>query len=152
MKRYLAVVLPSKELIIVPRAVLHGLVTALDLKLDHPSKHQFQLVMKRHFYALDITIAVDQVTDSCHVCSSLQKFPDSLVTQTSDDPPDSIDVLFAADVLKQNRQLLLVLRETISSYTVACIIENEKHDTMRDALARSFMSRASSLKRSECCY
>ena len=128
--------LPSKELIIVPRSVLHGLVTALHLKLDHPSKHQLQLVMKRHFYALDITTAVDQVTDSCHVCSSLQKFPESLVTQTSDDPPDRIGVSFAAYVLKQNRQLILVLRETISSYTVACIIENEKHDTMRDALAR----------------
>ena len=78
--------LPSKELIIVPRSVIHGLVTALHLKLDHPSKHQLQLVMKRHFYALDITTAVDQVTDSCHICSSLQKFPESLVTQTSDDP------------------------------------------------------------------
>ncbi|MCG7876681.1 MAG: RNase H-like domain-containing protein [Candidatus Thiodiazotropha endolucinida] len=128
--------LPSKELIIVPRSVLHGLVTALHLKLDHPSKHQLQLVMKRHFYALDINSAIDRITDSCHVCSSLQKFPESLVTQSSDDPPDTIGVSFAADVLKQNRQLILVLRETISSYTVACIIENEKHDTMRDALAR----------------
>lgn len=152
MKRYLSVasiakdgllvvprndpLLPSKELIIVPRSVLHGLVTALHLKLDHPSKHQLQLVMKRHFYALDINSAIDQITDSCHICSSLQKFPESLVTQSSDDPPDTIGVSFAADVLKQNRQLILVLRETISSYTVACIIENEKHDTMRDALAR----------------
>ena len=43
---------------------------------------------------------------------------------------------FAADVLKQNRQLILVLRETASSYTAASLIENEKHDTLRDALAR----------------
>ena len=28
---------PSAELIIVPRSVLHGLVTALHIKLDHPS-------------------------------------------------------------------------------------------------------------------
>ena len=41
---------------------------------------------------------------------------------------------FAADVLKQNRQLVLVLRETVSSYTTACIIDNEKHETLRDAL------------------
>ena len=37
---------PSTDLIIVPRSVLDGLVTALHIKLDHPSKHQLQLVMK----------------------------------------------------------------------------------------------------------
>ena len=31
---------PSRELIIVPRSVLDGLVTALHIKLDHPSKHR----------------------------------------------------------------------------------------------------------------
>ncbi|MEW8547318.1 MAG: RNase H-like domain-containing protein, partial [Candidatus Thiodiazotropha sp.] len=115
---------PARELIIVPRPMLHGLVTALHLKLDHPSKHQLELVMKRHFYALDITQVITHVTESCHVCSSLQRFPNSLVDQTSDDPPETIGVSFAADVMKQNRQLILVLRETVSSYTTACIIEN----------------------------
>ena len=74
---------------------------------------------------------ISQVTDSCHTCSSLQKFPKSLVEQSSDDPPEIIGVSFAADVLKQNRQLVLVLRETVSSYTAACIKENEKHDTLQ---------------------
>ena len=127
---------PSRELIIVPRSVLHGLVTALHLKLDHPSKHQLELVMKRHFFALDVTQAISHVSDSCHVCSSLHSFPKSLVDQSSDDPPEVIGASFATDVLKQNRQLILVLRETVSSYTTACIIENEKHETLRDALAR----------------
>ena len=45
---------PSSELIIVPRSVLDGLVIALHIRLDHPSKHQLMLVMKRHFYALDM--------------------------------------------------------------------------------------------------
>ena len=67
---------------------------------------------------------------------SLQKFPKSLVEKSSDDPPEIIGVSFAADVLKQNRQLMLVLRDTVSFYTTVCIIENEKHETLRDALAR----------------
>ena len=128
--------LPTRELIIVPRSVIHGLVTALHLKLDHPSKHQLQLVMKRHFYALDMSNAIEVVTDSCHVCISLKKFPESFVTQSSEDPPEAVGMSFAADVLKQNRQLILVLRETVSSYTAASLIENDKHDTLRDALAR----------------
>ena len=39
-------------------------------------------------------------------------------------------------MLKQNRQLILVLHETVSPYTAASLIKNEKHDTLRDALAR----------------
>ena len=59
---------PSTEIIIVPRSVLNGLVTALRIKLDHPSRHQLELVMKRHFYALDLTIAIRiiRVIHACH--------------------------------------------------------------------------------------
>ena len=127
---------PATDLIIVPRSVLDGLVTALHLRLNHPSKHQLLQVMKRHFYALDMTKAVDHMCDTCHVCCSLQKFPDKLIEQTSEDPPESIGISFAADVLKRSRQLIFVVRETVTSYTAACLIDNEKHETLRDALAR----------------
>ena len=35
---------PSTELIVVPRSVVDGLLTALHVKLDHPSKHQLLMV------------------------------------------------------------------------------------------------------------
>ena len=44
---------------------------------------------------------------------SLVKFPDSLVKQTSEDPPESIGVSFAADILKRDRQPILLLRKTV---------------------------------------
>ena len=59
---------PSTELIIVPRSVLNGLVTALHIKLDHPSRHQLELLMKRHFYALDLTKAIERTYNSYHAC------------------------------------------------------------------------------------
>ena len=65
---------PPNELIIVPRYVLDGLVTALHIMLNHPSKHQLNLVLKRHFYALDMPKAADQASDSCHTCASLKRF------------------------------------------------------------------------------
>ena len=113
---------PSAELIIVPRSVLHGVVTALHIKLDHLSRHQLELVMKRHFYALNLTKAIKRTYNSCHTCLSLQKFPDSLVKQTSEDPPECIGVSFAADILKRDCQLILLLRKTVTSYTAACIV------------------------------
>jgi hypothetical protein len=43
----------SNERIVVPRQILDGLLTALHIKLDHPSCHQLKLAVRRHFYALD---------------------------------------------------------------------------------------------------
>ena len=92
--------------------------------------------MKRHFFALDMDSSIARVTESCHTCASLNNIPATIAQQSSEDPPEYIGLLFAADVMKRNRQLVLVLRETTTSFTTAMIIDNEKHDTLRDALAR----------------
>ena len=41
---------------------------------------------------------------------------------------------FAADVIKRSRQLILVLRETVTSYTSSQLLQDERHQTLRDAL------------------
>ena len=40
------------EAIVVPRSLLDGLLTALHIKLNHPSHHQFQMVLQRQFFAM----------------------------------------------------------------------------------------------------
>ena len=113
---------PPSDLIIVPRSVLDGLVTALHIKLDHPSKHKLSLVLKRHFYALNMSKAIDHASDSWHTCATLKRFPKTLVKQSTEDPPDLVGISYAADVLKREKRLILVVRETASSYTTACFI------------------------------
>lgn len=49
--------------------------------------------------------------------------------QSSDPPPDVIGINFAANVIKQNRQLILVLRETVTASTAARLIDDEKAQT-----------------------
>ena len=126
----------TTEAIVVPRSVLDGLLTALHVRLKHPSRHQLQTVVQRHFYALDMNSALSRVSSACHICASLQKFPNSLMTQTSDNPPDVVGISFAADVIRRERQSILVLRECSTSYTNTCLIPDEKYDTLRDALTR----------------
>ena len=65
--------------------------------------------------------------------SSLKKFPGALASQSSDDPPEVVSLSF---VIRRCRQLILLLRETTTSYTVSCIVPEEKSDTLRDALTR----------------
>lgn len=63
--------------------------------------------------------------DSCHTCVLLRQSPES--------PSEHIGINFAIDVMKQNRQLILV-RESVLSYTLASIIVGENHDYLRDTL------------------
>ena len=126
----------ARECIIVPRQVVSGLLTALHIQLQHPTRHQLRMVIQRHFYALDLDKVIDQVTSACHHCASLSHVPQPLLEQSTSDSPETVGVSFAADVVRRSRQCILVLRETSTSFTTSCIIENERHDTLRDALIR----------------
>jgi hypothetical protein len=125
---------PSRDCIIVPRPVMDGLLTALHVKLNHPSRHQLKQVVLRYFYAVDLDKALDRCSQSCHICASLKKIPNCLIEQSTSDPPDAVGISFAADVMKRTKQLILVVRETTTSFTTSCIIENEGHDTLRASL------------------
>ena len=59
-----------------------------------------------------------------------------LIKQSSDDPPEVVGVSFAADVIKRYRQLILVLRECTTSFTASCLVHDEKHNTLSDALTQ----------------
>jgi len=125
---------PVRECIIIPRQVLDGLLTALHIQLSHPTSHQLKNVVKRYLYAPDMDKAVDRVTSGCHSCAALRQTPTVQQEQTTSAPPEAVGQAFAADVIKRHRQLILVLRETVTSFTVAALVDNERHVTLRDAL------------------
>ena len=127
---------PSREYIIVPRQALDGLLTALHLQLSHPSCHQLKMVVKRYLYALDLDKAVSRVSDGCHSCAAIRSSPTTRIDQCTSPPPDAIGRSFAADVIKRSRQLIFVLRETETSYTSSVSLEDECHQTLRDAIVK----------------
>jgi hypothetical protein len=131
---------PSRECIIVPRQVLEGLLTALHIRLSHPSSHQLKVVVKRYLFALDMDKVVNRVSESCHHCAALRKTPTARIEQSSCSPPSTVGVAFAADIAKRSKQLILVLRECVTSLTATTLLENERHDTLRDALIRLCVS------------
>ncbi len=90
-----------RECIVIPRSVIDGFLSALHVKLNHPSRHQMKLVSQRYFFALDLDKALDRCSQCCHLCSSLKKVPSSLVEQSTSDPPDGIGISFAADIIKR---------------------------------------------------
>ena len=92
------------------------------------------MVTQRYLFALDMDKAVDRVATSCHHCASLRTVPTTVVKQSTNLPPQTVGISFAADVIKRAKQFILVLRECVTSYTVSSFLPDERHDTLHDAL------------------
>ena len=81
--------------------------------------------------------AVERTTKGCHTCASLLNVPHTMIEQSTGLPPESLGIMFAADVIKRERQLILVVREYVSSYTVTRLISSERSEELRDSILSS---------------
>ena len=123
----------ASERIVIPRKISVGLLTALHIQLNHPSKLQLKQVFSRAFFALDMDSIVSDIVDSCYTCAALKNIP-SQFHQQSTSTPNKIGSTFSADVLRGYGQFILIMRESISSFTDAMILQDEKAATLRDGL------------------
>lgn len=129
--------MPTTNLIIVPETIIDGLLTAMHLKLHHPSRNQLRKVFDRKFFALNIDHHIENVTDSCASCKALRSLPKEVPEFTSSEPSQHPGTNFSADVLRRSRQFILIVRENFSSYTNACLLTSEKHTDLREGLLRA---------------
>ena len=54
--------------------------------------------------------------------------------QSTSEPPSTVGVSFAADVMIRERQLVLILRESVTSYATVQLIDSKKSDCLRNSL------------------
>ena len=127
---------PSREAIVVPQQVLPGLVTAFHIRFEHPTSNELLAIMERSFFALNLGKAITETLSNCHLCVSLAKIPKSLTIQSTSDPPATFGSQFACDVLRRERQKILIVREYISSFTLTSLIASEEQGDLRTALLK----------------
>ena len=125
---------PNATLTVIPRRLLPGLITALHIRLQHPTRTQLKRVFDRQFFALDSEATIDFISKNCAMCSSLKNISSELPVFSTSQPASRPGVAFAADVLRRNGQKILITRDQFSSYTTATIIPDESRDAYRDGL------------------
>ncbi len=124
----------ARDLIVIPRHLLAGLLTAIHLCFDHPTACQLRKVFHRYFYALDADSFIDQITSSCSQCAALARLPAELQEFSTSDQPLALGTTFACDVLCRARQHIFLIRDCFSSFTICKLVQNEQSDTLRAAL------------------
>ena len=121
------------DAISVPPHMLPGLVQALHVKLSHPSKAQLLKLVSRHFYCPNTSKIVDQIVTNCSTCAALRTLPEN-ISAHSTTRNDTFGANHAADVIKQNNQLIFISREKLSQFVYTKIIPDETANSIREAL------------------
>ena len=126
--------LHQRELIVVPDDILPGLLTALHIQFNHPTKYQLGKLFDRHFYAISSMRSIEEVVTSCSQCNALKVMKKELFSQSSSESPTAPGQHFACDVIERNLQKIFATRDVLTSYTTASIIPNQTADTLRSAI------------------
>ena len=117
----------------IPYGMFPGLVHTLHIRLNHPSKTQLSQLIQRYFYTPGHQRIVNEVSDSCFQCCSLKPLPGVLI-RDSTTRVESCGTNFSADVMEREGQKVLLVRESLTCFTWARLIPDQKADTMETAL------------------
>ena len=118
---------------VVPSNIYPGLMHTLHIRLEHPSKSQLMALTQRYFYCHGFQSIIDQVTEGCLQCASVKKLPKVLLHDTTE-ATGPCGLQFAADVMEQHSQKVLLVREKLTQFMWAALIEDQKADTLETAL------------------
>ena len=125
----------SKEVIVVPKLIMKGLLTALHIKFDHPhpSKPELKKICDRYWFSTDLNSQINSVWLSCHKCQSLAPIPKEIFEQSTS-KSGKLGTMWSADVIRGDQQFIFITREKLSSFTVTKLIDDEKSETLREAI------------------
>ena len=125
---------PHRELIVVPKHLLSGLLTSIHLQLNHASAYQLQKVFSRNYFGQGAAKCVAAVVSNCHTCQSLKVVPKELHAQSSSDFPVTPTRSYAADVVKRHGQKIFVLTDTFSTFVASSLIPDETGSTLKNCM------------------
>ena len=123
----------TTERIVVPCNIAYGLFAALHIIFIHPTAFQLKRVASRYYYALNMDSIIEEISHECPQCNALSSIPEGMCEQSSVESPSHVGSSYAADIIKRNKQLILILRETVTSYTTSMFISDEGHKSIRNA-------------------
>ena len=128
------------ERIVIPRSHSFTFSKALHVKLDHPTKSQMLRHFNRGYYMLDEAKTLESVFNSCeYPCRASLLLPKEVFQFHSETRPNHIAEFFSADVLEEDKKVL-ILRENLTSFTATLIIKDQTKPTLRDGLIILFSS------------
>ena len=125
--------------IVVPGKHLQTILMQIHLKHGHPTKNQMILIFNKNFYSYGSTAQIDALYESCSMCTALKRIPKQLFNYEVTTNANKPGTHFGIDIMKRNKQHVLVARDQFSSYTTADLVNNETAEALREGIIRLIM-------------
>ena len=121
--------------IVVPKDYVPAVITHLhNQENKHLSAYQLEKAFNRYFFGIHLKVAIKETLDSCSLCKANKLIPVKKDNFQAICNPQSPGSIFNADVIKRHQQKILVCTDLFSSFTSACIINDEKAETLKKSL------------------
>ena len=125
-----------RKLIVVPTHLFPGLVSALHIKMTHPSKFQLGKIISRYFYCYGSTTVIAECVDNCHTCLALKPLPETLFSESTTQS-EAFGTRFSADVMKRNGQIILFIVELLTQFCWIVLLPSETANDLSSALFKT---------------
>ena len=120
---------------VIPSKLFPGLLSALHIKLQHPSKHQMSKLISRYFFCPGSGARITECVDNCHTCLSLKPLPATLFSESTTQS-DTFGTKFSIDVMKRNSQTVLFMVELLTQFCWIVLLASERAEDIEDAMLK----------------
>ena len=122
--------------IAIPKDKVSTILQMIHLKGNHPSQYQSEKVFSRYFFCPGFRNTLIEFYNQCFLCTSIKKHEIPKPPFREPDPPNHPGTHFNVDVMKRNRQIILVCTDIFSKYVTAVLIASETTENLADGIAR----------------
>ncbi len=122
--------------IVIPKDKITTILQMIHLKGNHPSQYQSDKVFSRYFFCPGFRQVLASFYDQCFLCTSVKKNDHPKPPFREPDPPDHPGTYFNIDVMKRNKQVILVCTDIFSKYVTAVLIPSESSIDLADGIVR----------------
>lgn len=123
---------------VVPQAAINTVISIFHHQFGCLAQTPLLSLLKRHFFAFNLEEAVANYVKSCITCAAKQGKKHTEYPMSSVEPPKYFGEQYASDVIHCEKQRILLLRETATSYTRASLVKNETAKTLEAGLRHLF--------------
>ena len=122
--------------VVIPKDKVSTILQMIHLKGNHPSLYQSEKVFARYFFCPGFRNILTEFYSQCFLCTSVKKNESPKPPFREPDPPNHPGTHFNIDVMKRNKQIILVCTDIFSKYVTAVLIPSETTDDLADGIAR----------------
>ena len=120
--------------VVVPPNLLNSILTAIHLRLLHPTGYQMQIIFDKYFFSIGVKQSIEDLLSNCFICIGLKKFPKELQDYNPKLFPDQPGSHMNLDIMKRSGQMIVVNTDLFSGYTTACFTPSEQIDDIAMAI------------------